>query len=115
MTISVLLPDLISGETYDPELAAGLSEAGAEDLPSGYMEASVASIFPDFPALVANHPEGVHYHESIRHHFPNDFSEPAKRTKTDRCMALSFGPGSPILVVCLLTVSYNILSNPPVQ
>ena len=59
-------------------------------------------MLPDFPAIVANHPAGVAFHESIGSHFPGNFSTFAAR-KPDRCAALYFATDQPIIVVFLLS------------
>ena len=108
MTLWVLLPDHVTTALTDTDLEE-LEELGATDPPSGYVEAELVAILPDYPILVASHANGVLFHDSIRTAFPNNFSTPQARSRSDLCVALYFGPTDPILIVCLQLTQYSII------
>ena len=111
MTLRVLLPDLVTTALTEIE-EEELAELGATDLPSGYVEAELVAILPDYPILVADHAKGVVFHDSIQTAFPNNFSTPQARSKSDLCVALYFGPSESILIVCLQVAQYSIIQTP---
>ena len=111
MTLRVLLPDLVTTALSELE-EEELEDLGASDPPSGYVEAELVAILPDYPILVADHAKGVFFHDSIRTAFPNNFSIPQARSRSDLCVALYFGPSESIIIVCLQVAQYSIVKTP---